>query len=100
MVKFNLKDKSGGDDELITSVPTDASKDKQLVSDKNKKQIVTVIICIVMIIIVLFILKNKMSMFDGNKVTKQLRSDAQSSSWNLKDRIDKLLDRQNKYYNL
>jgi hypothetical protein len=104
-LKFNIANKM--DDDVITSVPvTVAGGDEKTFKEKysdffNKhKSLIIGIIIVLFIILIIYLKKNKISNFDGNKITKGLRSDSQSASWDLKDRINTITEKQNKFFGI
>ena len=66
----------------------------------NNKKILIGIVIFILICIVFYMYKDKLSNFDGNKVTKSMRSDSQSASWNLKERVDNLMKKQNTFFKI
>jgi hypothetical protein len=91
--------KKGGDEDLLDPKPVNEETETEQAPYFNKEHL-KIAFAILIVMVIIYILYKKLAGFDGNKITKGLRSDSQSSSWDLKERIDKLMDKQNKYFNI
>lgn len=108
-LKFNIANKM---EDVLTPVPVTKTENKIGGYDSAKfkeqymkfctdnKQLIIGIIIVLLVVLIIYLTKNKISCFDGNKITKGLRSDAQSASWNLKDRINDITEKQNKFFGI